>query len=169
MAGADGLLCVGGPLDGRFHPVSEGATKLRLPVRPPPGAEPGGWHQHEYRRETWAGEVELLVSQELTTAQAVERILTSYERWAVALREIEHPNVGKILTKIAGLLDMMLNGSLGPAGKMGFLLLVFPMDRPFGGMVRHVSNSKQADIRAGLKEILAQMEGMASDAPRTLQ
>lgn len=67
-------------------------------------------------------------------------------------------------------LDMSLNGSTKAADrKNGFVLLVFPFDKPEGARTNYVSNADRADIVTALKEIVARFEGRAHDAPETVQ
>lgn len=52
--------------------------------------------------------------------------------------------------------------------KIGFVLLVFPFNAPFGARTNYVSNADRTDIVTALKEIVARFEGQV-DIARTPQ
>lgn len=73
------------------------------------------------------------------------------------------PNATKMLMQDAArLVDALINP---PAGKRenGFVLLVFPFDKPEGDRTNYVSNTERSEIVAALKEIVARFEGRVVD------
>jgi len=70
-----------------------------------------------------------------------------------------------MMQSMASALDEVLNEK-GKKKKNGFVLLVFPLDRPEGQRTNYVSNGQRQDIIVALKEIIARFEGQPQQSGR---
>lgn len=67
-----------------------------------------------------------------------------------------------LMQDAAKLVDTLVNPTAGQR-ENGFVLLVFPFNKPEGNRVNYVSNLERTEIVAALKEIVARFEGRAVD------
>lgn len=67
-----------------------------------------------------------------------------------------------IMQDAARMVDALINPSAGKR-QNGFVLLVFPFDKPAGARTNYVGNTDRKEIVAALKEIVARFEGRVVD------
>lgn len=63
-----------------------------------------------------------------------------------------------VMQVLARTIDDFLNGKADPK-RVGFALLVFPLNGPEGQRTNYVSNGRRNDMLAALKEVIARFEG----------
>lgn len=77
-------------------------------------------------------------------------------------------STGETMNALAGGIDEIINGERKPGKKQkyGFALLVFEFDQIESGRMNWVSNADRKDMIVALKEMVAQLEGLAGTAGR---
>jgi predicted component of type VI protein secretion system len=75
-----------------------------------------------------------------------------------------------LMVQVATRLDRIFNGeSSGLDRPTGFVLLVFPFDKPEGARTNYVSNAERDSMLVALKEIVARFEGRVQETGTTRQ
>lgn len=145
------MICIGGPADGQRVKLLYGHN-FDMPL-------PGGG-KFRYARRLLEGSmppVEVLVAHDLTVAQALERVLTTYENYAAATSDTD--DLGAQVQRCGKLIDMVFNGSrTGMERMIGYALIVFPFNTP-EGKAQCVHTGTRKTVISGLKEIVRQWDG----------